>query len=306
MESHNWNLRRIILLALLAISVGTASAQKFILLKDGTAIKYTTLRRLEKSTKVKDDQGKWHEFESAKVECYCNQDLGNETFILPDEYFKAKGWFKFVTTSDAERELDGRIRVYKATETRPARPRPIGTMAVTESEDLYFAEKGTEYVQFENGQKKGRRFIDSLTNDAIQPLTIDPNEFRFSDKELIQIFRDYNLQYAKKLPSAEFKKTSSVQFFLNTRSDQKLEIQINDSITVAMPTKYPLTVQLPVSGPTKVCLTSPITSYCDMLSGSRCTMKFYEVKFNEKRGKFVIEASNRKEMQKFMERISSR
>jgi len=164
--------------------------------------------------------------------------------------------------------------------------------------DLY-AVKGSTVVLFRYGKKRGRAFLDSLTSDAPVPLTFDTMG-GFNPKEIMEYLKNYNFQFFNAPARTDYLNKGTVQFFLRTKSDQKLTMQVNDSITYDIPTSYPLSLDLPVNTPSKICIRSDKGIYFELITGSVCTVKYYEIWFNERQTRFEVKVSTLQDIQNFL------
>jgi hypothetical protein len=286
-------IKYLVLICFVVVSTsGGVSAQESeeqLVKKDGSVIRYTKKKLHKDHIEIRNLKKEKIEIPNNDILGYCNERTG-----LLEYEFDLPRFLSHITLI-----LEGRIKVYRGY-TAGSSHMVNGMSTPTGGSPVFYSEKNGMLKEFGYGRKDRRAFLDTLLSDAMS--SISYLESFISDDEVIDIFREYNLQFFKNVHVSYYRKTGTLQFYTHTRSQKPLVITVNDSLTYTfkIPQVYPLIINIPVGVVSKICVSSDNATYCDLLSPSICDMRYFEVQFNERRNRFDMEIRTKDQMQKFL------
>lgn len=265
-------------------NVAAAQKERMLIKKSGTTILYAKQKQYEDQVEIHTLDGKKQLIPLSDILGFCNPNTGELEYQLAPHLYSMT------------RILEGEINVYKGFQAGAPVYTAYGVKPGARHK-VHYAEKRGELFLFVNGKEKGRKFLDALIADAPKPITMPADDFSFNDAGLMDILRAYNLQFFKGIPPSSYRKTSTFQFYSSATTE--LILSLNDSLTYTFKTSqsYPLSIYIPADVLSKVCVNSDNHTYCDLFAPSKCGMRFFEIKFNEKRHYFDISSRTKEEMQ---------
>lgn len=111
---------------------------------------------------------------------------------------------------------------------------------------------------------------------------IESRDFDANEKNMLKIISDYNLKNFAKPSATDYRNLGTVSFYTSVgpKLKETIRLSVNDSIEYTMPkTHYPLAVKLPLSVPSKVCVTSEGETYCDLIQPIQFNVEYYELAY---------------------------
>jgi hypothetical protein len=204
----------------------------------------------------------------------------------------------------------GRITVYKRISKlsekgsggRPPR-RPKAEAAFTQVEQ-YFLEKDGYLLQvlptYESAPLQGLQFKEFVNDDAQSLREIADANFELTSASLFRVVEDYNARHFVQLSVTET--NGRVSLVRDSQVTAPLTVDVNGETLLLSDV---LTMQIPVSIDSKVCLTNAEYAKCQVIRGTRHFPLFLEVRVNKASDQLVLRKVHSKRFTHIAQRVSN-
>lgn len=193
----------------------------------------------------------------------------------------------------AELEIEGTVRLYKETIITNF---TAGANGFSSRKINYYAERNHIYkIVFTTGSGDHIAELDTLKtffsdDPEILKKIADP-EFRYNQKSLASIVKEYNLKHFKGVGNRPYTTKSPVSFYsvVKPKIKEKLKLKVNDSIEYVLHPKFPTPIQLAIGAPSKVCVMTDGGAWCEIMAPDPEGPMYFELIYSTVDKSFEIE-----------------
>lgn len=286
------------------------NAQTFVLLKSGEKIEYKKYKIKSKDHLIEINKPKPFVVDLAEINYLVNkkgeikyikernvEEVGQENILFASKY------------TEMEKVIEGKISIFKYVVNKSStNPYGAGDHTVT----YFYMEMGDKFDKIfnpnllESGKKHNlKTFQEYFSDDAEILKTLNSNSFKANSTNILELIRKYNINAFQSVsPESESELYDVILFRGYTGQDKELTAEIDvagKKITLAnMNYKR---IKLPERNPVKICISNGTNKMCDLISGSKCVLKNYEIQLKPN-GDIYIEVKNKKEYQRYIHALN--
>jgi len=161
--------------------------------------------------------------------------------------------------------------------------------------DYYYAEKGMQFKNVFRAEvfrknKDELKVLKSLLEDDPELLKkLDDENFKFDEKKLISLIKEYNVRNMVKADTGRDQTHSEFNFHIQEEASMKQAVSIifNDTLVHKLNPGHPVPVKLSKTFPSKVCLILETESVCEVLNPMSIPGMYYEIVYTNGFNGFV-------------------